>query len=209
MKLILISPSKPKDSEIPLLLHMFEEGLPTYHLRKTKFSTRELKQFISDIPQKYHERIVLHTHHELAIKFHLKGIYITRSHKKNKVRLWLKKKWFKFRNNKIQITTTFRYAGKLYEKNLRYNYVFISPVFDSPSGKSQAGFTENNLRPFLQKTKYKVIARGGVSIDKIQKAHEMGFAGMAFDTAIWKTENPLQEFLKVKEKFAELNLPIE
>ena len=84
MKLILLSPSERKDSEIPLLINMFEQGLPTYHLRKTKFSTRELKKFIGEIPKKYHSRIVLHTHHELAMKFDLKGVYISRSHKKRK-----------------------------------------------------------------------------------------------------------------------------
>ena len=117
--------------------------------------------------------------------------------------------WFKFRKNELQVSATFRSTENLYEKELNYDNVLLSPVFDSLSGNFQAGFSESNIRAALKSTKYKVIARGGISVDKIQKAHELGFAGVAFYTSIWKTKNPLQEFMKVKEKFAELNLPME
>jgi thiamine-phosphate pyrophosphorylase len=117
--------------------------------------------------------------------------------------------WFKFRKSELQVSATFRSTENLYEKELNYDTVLLSPVFDSLSGNFQAGFSESNIRAALKHTKYKVIARGGISVDKIQKAHELGFAGVAFYTSIWKTKNPLQEFLKVKEKFAELNLPME
>lgn len=43
MKLIDIFPSGKKESEIPYLLNMFEQGLLAYHLRKTNYSTRKLK----------------------------------------------------------------------------------------------------------------------------------------------------------------------
>lgn len=53
------------------------------------------------------------------------------------------------------------------------------------------------------------MARGGVTVNNIQKAHELGFTGVAFYSSIWKSEKPLQEFIRVKAKFAELSLPIE
>src|ERR1035437_2021744 len=209
MKLVLISPSEKKDTEIPFLLNMFEQGLPTYHVRKTKYSTRQLQNFLSEIPEKYHKRIVIHTHHELAMKFNLKGGYISRSHKKKKFRLWLRMKWFKFKKSNLQVSATIRHTENLLENEFNYDHVVLYPVFDSLSGNFQAGFSEYNIKSALQNTKYKVIARGGVSVDKIQKAHELGFDGVAFYTSIWKTKNPVQEFLKVKEKFAELNFPME
>lgn len=209
MKLILLSPSERKDSEIPLLINMFEQGLPTYHLRKTKFSTRELKRFISEIPKKYHPRIVIHTHHELAVKFDLKGIYISRSHKKRKFRTWWKMKWLTFRKKTLQVSATFRNIEDVTTHDSDFDYVFLSPVFDSISGNFQSGFSEYNLKPAVQKSKYKVIARGGVSTDTIQKAQELGFSGLAFYSVIWKSKNPLREFLKIKDKFEELKLPIE
>ena len=118
-------------------------------------------------------------------------------------------KWFKFRKRGLKTSATFRSVDDLLDNESNYDYVLLSPVFDSLSGNFQAGFSEYNLKSALQNTKYKVIARGGISVDTIQKAYELGFAGVAFNSGIWKTKNPLQEFIKVKEKFAELNLPIE
>ena len=209
MKLVLISPSERKDSEISFLLSMFEQGLPTYHIRKTKFSTRELKNFIEEIPPKFHNRLVIHTHHELAMKFDLKGVYISRSHKKRKFRTWLRMQWFKLKKMNLQTSATFRSMEALLDPHSTYDYIFLSPVFDSLSGSFQAGFSEHSLRHALKNTKYKVVARGGTSLDNIQKAHELGFAGVAFYSGIWKTQNPLDEFKKVKAKFAELKIPIE
>ncbi len=209
MKLVIISPSERKDSELPYLLNMFEQGLPTYHLRKKKFSTRELKNFIAEIPEKYHKRIVIHTHHELAMRFNLKGVYISRSHKKRKLRTSMGMAWFKLRKRKLQVSATFRSIEDILDYNPKYDYVFLSPVFDSLSGNFQAGFSEYTLKLTLQQTKYKVIVRGGASSDNIQKSHELGFAGVAMHSSIWKAKNPLQEFLKVKEKFNELKIPME
>jgi len=209
MKLVIISPTARKDSELPHLLNMFEQGLPTYHLRKTNFSTRELKNFIAEIPKKYHKRIVIHTHHELAAKFNLKGIYISSFHKKRKTELWLRMKWLKFRRENLQVSGTFKSIEAILEHNPKYDYIFLSPVFDSSSGNFQAGFSKDNLRRALKNSKYKVIARGGIAVNTLQKAHELGFAGVAFYSQIWKTKNPLQEFLKVKAKFNELKIPME
>ena len=209
MKLIVLSPSEKRESEISFLLNMFEQGLPAYHLRKIKFSTRELKNFISEIPEKYHNRIVIHTHHELALKFNLQGIYISSAYKKRKYSTWLRVKWLRLRRNKLQISRAFRSTEDLVDLKSKFNYVFLSPVFDSLSGNFQAGFSERNLRTALKETKYHVVARGGISVETIQKAKELGFWGVAFYSSIWKTKNPVQEFLKVKEKFNELKIPIE
>jgi len=209
MKLILISPSERKDSELPYLLKMFELGLPAYHLRKTKFSTSELKHFIEAIPEKYHHRIVIHTHHELVMKFNLKGIYISRSHKKRKLKTWMRLRWFRLRKRKLQVSTATRSIESLLDYDSKYDYVLLSPVFDSLSGNFQAGFTEHDLKISLKNTKYKTYARGGISINNIHKANELGFAGVALHSSIWKSKNPLEEFIKVKEKFIELKIPME
>ena len=209
MKLILFSPSQQANTEIGFLLNMFEQGLPAYHLKKANYSTKQLKKFIEDIPEKYHNRIVIHSHHELASKYELKGVYLTRSHKKRKYSTWLRLQWLKFRKRSLEVSGTVRSIDSLMDYNPKYNYVFLSPVFDSVSGNSQAGYSPYNIQYALKHSKYQTIARGGVSIDNIEQAHNLGFAGVAFYSTIWKTKNPYHEFLKVKEKFKELNLPME
>ncbi len=209
MKLILISPSKKLESEIGMLLNMFEQGLPTYHVRKKTFSTKQLRSYLEEIPKKYHNRIVIHTHHELALRFDLKGVYISRSHRKRKIKQWFWKKWLRFRKGNLEISSGVSGLENLLDFNDRYDYMFLAPVFDSLSGNFQSAYSDYNLLPVLKNTQYKVIARGGVSTKTIQKAHQLGFGGVAFYTSIWKSENPLNEFLLVKEKFKELQIPIE
>src|SRR3989337_2258148 len=134
--------------------------------------------------------------------------YFLQLHKKRKLRTSMRMLWFKFRKKKLQVSRTFRSIEAILEHNPKYNYIFLSPVFDSTSGNFQAGFSEHGLKSALKHTKHKVIARGGISPDTIQKAHEFGFSGVAFYSGIWKAKNPFQEFLKVKDKFAELKIPM-
>ena len=174
-----------------------------------KYSTGQIKRFIESIPEKCHSRLVIHTHHELAMKYKLKGVYITRSHRKKKYRTWLRMLWFKIRKKELQLSMTIRSIEDLLDYKSKYKYVLLAPVFDSLSGNYQSAFSERDLRTTLAQTKYKVIARGGIALDKIEKAHDMGFAGIALYSGIWKMQNPLEEFKRVKEKFRELKIPME
>lgn len=209
MKLVLISPSRYRTNEVAQLVKMFEMGLPVYHIRKNSFSTKELKAFIEEIPARYHPRLVIHSHHELALKFNLGGIYLSRTHKKkklkNKLRLW----WIKYKKPSLTYSTTVRSLESLFDTTDNYNYVFIAPVFDSTKGNFQAGFRKSNLQNVLQKNRFNALARGGITADKILTVEEMGFAGMAFSSYVWKDEKPCDAFQRVLERFAELKIPFE
>ncbi len=211
MKLIVISSSKTIENEASIITKLFESGLETFHLRKHKFSTYTMKQFIKSIPPHFHNRIVIHSHHNLARKFKLKGIHLTKSHQKDAVKTWLTVKILRFSNPEIEITTSFNNIGQLLDKksDYEYTYVFLSPVFDSLSSKFQSGFTEHSLASALKKSRYKVIARGGVDMEAIEKGEKIGFHGLAFYSAMWKKKDPLVEFNKIVDRFKELNIPIE
>ena len=56
----------------------------------------------------------------------------------------------------------------------------------------------------LSKTKQCVAAFGGTGYDKVETVFKLGFKGMAFKGGIWRTNDPLAEFLRIKEKVAEL-----
>ncbi len=117
--------------------------------------------------------------------------------------------WFKLRKKKLQVSATFRSIEDILDHDSKYDHVFLSPVFDSVSGNFQSGFSEYSLRHALKNTKHKVVACGGASIENIQKANELGFDGVALHSSIWKSKNPLQEFLRAKEKFSKLKIPME
>jgi thiamine-phosphate pyrophosphorylase len=208
MKLIIISSSSSIENETLIVTKLFEAGLETFHLRKHKLSMKKTKEFIKEIPAHFHNRIIIHSHHKLARKFSLKGIHLTKSHKKRKFQTWLSIKIIQLKNPSIIITTSFSNIGQLFETNhqYNYNYSFLSPIFDSLGSKFQGGFTEYSLKSAMQKTPMNIIARGGVDITAIEKAHNIGFKGLAFYSCIWKKKDPLKEFNIIIEKFQELKI---
>lgn len=211
MKLIIISNSGSIENEAQVITSLFEAGLENFHLRKHKLSTKETKELINNIPAHFHNRIVIHSHHNLARRYNLRGIHLTKTHIKRKFKTWLTIKLIQIKNPDIIITTSFNNIGQLFEKDPHHNYdyVFLSPIFDSLNSKFQGGFTEHSLRSAIQKTEFDVIARGGVDITVIEKANLIGFKGLAFYSSIWKKKDPLVEFNKIVEKFQELKIPIE
>jgi len=211
MKIIVISNSKNLENETVMITKLFESGLETLHLRKHKLSTNKMRLFIKAIPEHFHNRIIIHSHHNLARRFKLKGIHLTKAHKRKRLKTWFSIRLIKLTHPDILITTSFNNIGQLFDHNehYHYDYVFLSPVFDSLSSRFQSGFTEYSLTSALQKTEYKVIARGGVDEHAIEKANRIGFTGLAFYSSIWKKPDPIIEFNRIIERFRELNIPID
>lgn len=211
MKLVVISSSHSIENETKIVTRLFEAGLETFHLRKHRFSTWEMRSYLNEIPNHFHNRIIIHSHHNLVGKFKLKGIHLTKSHKQRKLNTWILIKLIRIKNPDTQITTSFNTIGHLLEPHQKYNYnyVFLSPIFDSSTSRFQGGFTEYSLKSALQKTQYNIIARGGVDIESIEKANAIGFKGLAFYSSLWKSPDPLETFNRIIEKFQELKIPIE
>lgn len=204
MKLIVISPSEEKKDEIANVIKLLEMGLEEFHLRKPKMSTGKMREYIKSIPAHFHNRIIIHSHHHLALEFDLLGLHITRVHSKKWFRLWFTGLRLSLKGKTIVRTASFRKLSSLYEEKNVYNHVFLNPVFDSLSGKFQSGFNEFSLQAALQKTPHKVVARGGIDKDKIEKVKALGFYGLAFYSAVWKKPDPEKAFIEILEKFREV-----
>lgn len=211
MKLLVISSSHEIENETAILIKLFEAGLETFHLRRHNLSTRKMKAFIAALPAHFHNRIVIHSHHKLAARFHLKGIHLTKSHKKRRWNTWFWLKMIRLKNPEIIITTSYNTIGQILatRQDYEYEYAFLSPIFDNFNSKFQGGFTEHSLRSALQKSPLDIIARGGIDISIIGKAQELGFAGLAFYSSLWQQKDPVKEFNLIVEKFQELKIPIE
>jgi thiamine-phosphate pyrophosphorylase len=210
MKIIVISPSKIKEEEIKNLILMFEAGLETYHLRKPKFSTQQLKEYLEKIPKQFHNRIVIHSHHNLARKYNLQGVHYTKKHLEPNFRNWWREKLLRLSKGNFVKTTSHGKLASLYEEEeMKFDYVFLSPIFDTITGKYQSGFYEDSIIAAIQKTGKKIIARGGVDITRIEKIDQLGFYGMALYSSLWDRENPVEEYLKVVHHCKELGIQVE
>lgn len=209
LKVIVISSSRANEEEPEIVIQLFENGLNTFHLRKPKFSTRELRNYILQIPVKFHSRIIIHSHHILARKFNLKGVHLTKVHQRNKFKTWLTLKLLKIKIPDLIITTSYSRLSNLFEEARPFDYVFLSPIFDSLSSKYQSGFSEQRLKAAMLKTPCHVVARGGIEISSVEKVKEIGFSGLALYSAIWKKKDPLLEFKQFMKKCQDLGIDVE
>lgn len=209
MNIIVISPSKTPDNETRIVTELFEHGLQTFHLRKPSMTTKEMRQYIESIPAHFHNRIVIHSHHQLLKLFPLKGIHLTRQHLKRKFYSALRVRFLKMRRPGIIVTTSFHKIATLYENKKKYDYVLLGTIFDTVSDKFNAGYNPHTLRAALEKSVTPVVARGGTHSGNVGTCHELGFAGMIFYSGVWKQENPVEEFCKILEQCRVLNLKTE
>ena len=189
-KQILISVPEYFDDEKKILLSLFENDLQFFHLRKPESSLAEMSSFIASLPEKYHNRIVVHSQYSLATIFNLKGIHCTAKGRNE---------FYDYEHLPIQkslSTHGFCEAGSVEEI---FDYAFISPVFDSisKSGYKQ-GYQHEALRQFLSRShKTDFIALGGITPENIPFCKELGFNGVALIGSVWEHANPVEQWKRI------------
>lgn len=188
---VLVASSPTKDaSEVKHVIDMFDHGLETFHLRKPKFSTRKMVEYINMIPEKYHGNIVIHSHHELTKKYKLKGIHLSKRHRKNSWKKRLKRLFLQLRTPNLIRTRSCNQLSHLVHECNGFDYVLLSPVFDGISKNQQGAFSEHSLAGVLSKVECKVYAMGGVTPENIRSAERLGFDGVVLMGAVWKGNKP-------------------
>lgn len=198
------------EGEIKNIISMLESGLECVHVRKPKMSTLQMTEYLQKIPVQFHKKLVLHSHHLLAKKFQVQGIHYTRNHLEPGFTNWLRNKKLSFVRRPLIKTASHNKLSSLYDETpIKFDYVFLSPIFDSITGKYQSGFYEDAIKTAIRKTGLNVIARGGIDATRIEKSRDLGFKGVALYSGIWKSTDPIESFFQIVKKFQELQIPID
>lgn len=193
MKFVLLSCPLFDNQELSLLPVFFEQGLEIYHLRKPTFLIVEMEAYIQRIPCQYYQNIILHSHHCLVEKYQLKGCHFTEENRQNMSNDFLKK-------NEYVYSTGFHNIEEAVNHFFEWDYIFLSPIFDSISKNDyKSSFTLEQLKRegkqlFEEKT---VIALGGIQKEDIPLLKEIGFEGFAMIGTIWNSQNPLKSFQEI------------
>ena len=210
MKITVISPAINFKKEHEIITELFESGLASYHIRKPLYSRDTLSKYLEKIPNRFHDRIVIHSHHTLVRKFNLSGIHYSDRDLGFNFRNWWREKMIAPKAKNIIKTTSYKKLAALYEeKEMSFDYVFLMPVFNAITGCYQSGYYEDELKRAIQKSKEKIIVLGGVSIDQIEKVTELGFYGLAFSSSLWNREAPKEEFQKIMARCSDLGITVE
>lgn len=175
------------------ITQLFENGLPLLHLRKPEASKEDLENLIGTIPEKYHPQIIIHQHYSLQNTFSLKGIHLPEKIRKTADNI----------DKKVISTSYHRLSDLLNAPESQFEYVFLSPVYDSISKKGhQSSFSDEELTKALKNTSIKVIGLGGISPRNFQKLKKMGFKGGAAIGSLWNGD-PVKNLEAFLDKISE------
>ena len=191
MEITVISSPNDELTEIEDVVRMFDAGLKHFHIRKPRMNKQQLSNYIQRFPNKFRSQMILHSYHGLANQFKLGGIHLSREHRRrNKfysLRLWLKRKM----NPELVVTRTFHKLTDITSDRRRYNYAFLSPIFDSVTRSSLAGgFSKRALLIVIPQAKQPIYALGGITVERLKLVNQNGFHGAAFHGSIWESEIP-------------------
>lgn len=201
MEVAVMTTNEKFQSELSDVIQLFQSGLMTLHLRKSKFNTKKLQEYIESIPKIYHNRIVIHSHHRLALKYNLKGIHISKDHRKRSVKLFLKLFYYRMRKPGIVITRTFHSVDSLQQNRMRYSYVFLNPVFSKINPeKNSFDVNEEHFCKLIKNNRNPVFASGNITEENVKMLLRYPFKGMILSKLIWKSENKKTDLFNMVSK---------
>lgn len=179
MKLIVVTTPTFFVEEDQILTALFEEGLDILHLRKPETPAMYSERLLTLIPQKYHKRIVTHEHFYLQEEFGLMGIHLNRRNPTEP------------HDYSGHVSCTCRTLDELGSKKRFYDYLFLSPVFDSVSNPRPAAFEPDELRQAKRDglIDSKVMALGGIRLERLTLLKDLGFGGAVIMGDLWNKFN--------------------
>jgi len=190
-KLIVISSPVDLPGEISRIIQLFENGLGHFHLRKPLWHPWQTDEFVTAIPKGYRNRIVLHAHFHIAGKQVLKGIHLN---EQNKIKPDLLTTY-------PVVSASFHSIEDIRRNQFPYEYIFLSPVFDSISKNGhKAAFNLQSLQAELKalqnqnRISASIIALGGVEPANIEIVKQSGFSGAAVIGSVWNAADPVKAF---------------
>ncbi|MFD1186264.1 thiamine phosphate synthase [Pontibacter rugosus] len=192
MQLIVITSPDPVAQEQQICAALFELGLQTLHLRRPDASIKELQEWLKELPKVYHRHIMLHSYHQLAEEFEVKGLHFREA---DRAAAAVTPKY------SLAFSTSFHSLADVQQPQPYVDYGFLSPIFQSISKKDYpAAFTKEKLQEIVPQAKLPLIALGGVTAEKLPLVQEMGFKGAAVLGAVWEQPNPVEAFKELLKR---------
>ena len=172
------------DGEAEQIVQLLHSSVDLIHIRKPESKAEELERLIMSIPSEYYPRLVLHDHHELAMKYHLHGVHLNGRNPQPPMG------W------EGSVSKSCHSLEEVKEWKGKCDYVSLSPIFDSISKQgyhaafSSAEIEEASRQGIIDK---KVLALGGVTFNKIDDVLRMGFGGGMILGDAWKNVSHPQD----------------
>jgi thiamine-phosphate pyrophosphorylase len=192
MELIVISPESHDPREAAAMGGFFAEGLARYHVRKPGWDEATLEAWLQALPTPWRPRIVLHQHQRLVALMGLGG-----AHQKDA----------EAAPGAAACSRSCHDLATLRRALAAYEYVFFGPVFPSIS---KAGHGPDDCFPWeelaavlaaeVRLHRAEAFAIGGVTAERLERCHDLGFDGAAVIGAVWSATDPVRAYSTLRER---------
>lgn len=209
MKLIVIGPPFPFEGETKLINEMFALGMDYHHLRSPFIDVPTQLKFMKKISAEFRNRVIIHQHYETLDESKAGGIHLKEVNRKSfeegsaNMKVWRERREA---DADFHISTSFHELDDLASSTYPYTYGFISPIFESISKDNYAStFSLAALKRGISLAKCPVIGLGGMRPNNLETVKSLGVVGFASLGYIWKSENQIESFKKIKAACAAIS----
>ena len=176
MKLVIMTKSTFFVEEDKILTALFDEGMDDLHLFKPDSSPLFSERLLTLLSDEECRKITVHEHYYLKSEYRLAGIHIDQMDAEAP------------KGYRGHISRSCTNIARLKEMKKKANYVFLQNIFNSKLIPSQQStFTMSQLEEAASRglIDRKVYALGGMDIDAIRTARELGFGGVVISDDLW------------------------
>ena len=176
MKLVIMTKPTFFVEEDKILTTLFEQGMDRLHLYKPKSSPMYSERLLSLLSEDNYKKITVHDHFYLKDEYGLGAIHIDNPEENLP------------EGYKGKFSRTFTEISQLAEFQRKSAYVFLKGSFDSQSeATSKAAYTMYELEAASEKglIDRHVYALGGISLERIKIAKDLGFGGVVICEDLW------------------------
>ncbi|WP_120239551.1 thiamine phosphate synthase [Marinifilum flexuosum] len=199
MELILISHPDFFKGETVIVSSLLDRYNFTFHLRKPKASEQELIDYLDEIPEALHAKIVLHNEIEVFSNFKLKGIHFSGAKREHAKQL----------ATGIRKGTSCHSIREIKSLGKVFDYVYLSPIFESISKPGyQGNLNMEEIKMFLKESRpIQIYALGGIETSNVSTIKELQFDGLVVLGAVW-TRDPFKNQDLISSNFREIHSTI-
>lgn len=176
MKLVIMTKPTFFVEEDKILSSLFDVGLDNLHLHKPGAAPMYSERLLTLLHDDYYNKITVHGHFYLKEEYGLKGIHIDDAKTQPPA------------GYKGHVSRTCHSLDELKEAKKKSSYVFLRNIFDSlTDGNEKASFTQDELEDAADHglIDKKVYALGGMNLENIRTARELGFGGVVVCGDLW------------------------
>ena len=175
MKLIIQTLPTYFVEEDKIITALFEEGMDVLHINKPESEPLYMERLLSLLPTKVYGKIVIHQNYYLMKEHDLKGIHIDNPNVPVPDGF---KRHISRSTNKISDLKSFK---------KECDYVMLHSLFDSLHDEVKASLTIEEMQEARRAglIDKHVYALGGMSLENVHQAKDMGFGGVVICGDLW------------------------